>query len=135
MESNGKVLNVTSAFENLRTDGEWLGARLALGIPPGSVFEESERHYQGIQRAPYHLGGPNNILYVTRSGPENGPNDSGFLAVIQLSTRDGKAVARTLRESSRSVGAVEYEENSLNKPMSLDYVARFVDTTRRVSSE
>lgn len=88
LEDNPATDDVVTSFARLRTQGEWLAAHLTSGMPDsGALGEGTDKHYQGIQRGPYHPGGANNYLYVTRSGRVDDSADLGFLAVIQLGTR------------------------------------------------
>lgn len=88
-EANLAVANVPSQLLNLRHQGEWLAAHPQSGQ---SITGSGEKHYQGIVRANYKPGGPNDVLYVTKSGhPDN--NEEAFLGVIQLRSRSSTAGA------------------------------------------
>lgn len=123
LESNQAIGDVETAFDRLRGQGEWLGANRKAGMPLSGFLLKTTRHYQGVARAPWHKDGDNRILYLTRSGDVEDSDNLGFLAVVQLGTRDQDG--ERFRSNLLEIG----KETSATSPQPSDKVIKFIEFT------
>ena len=88
LEDNVSVPDIVGQFNGIKNQGEWIGAyRHPTTGGVGETFGEKQ-HYQGIVRAPFHKGGKNNVLYVSRSGEvdDDGNNEPPYLGTVRLNS-------------------------------------------------
>ena len=125
VEDNPTLPDVERQFRNLRIDGEWMAANLQSGQwTSDSYGSDGVDHYQDMTRATYHPCGPNNVIYVTKSG-DNDAGRKAFLGVIHLATRTDSDA--TNGERLRSNLIERDEESSRTSPASSDRVIRRIE--------
>lgn len=123
-EANAVVADVPQQFFNLRHQGEWLAAHPQGGQ---SITGSGDRHYQGVVRAPYKAGGPNDVFYVTKSGhPDD--NEEAFLGVVQLRSRSAiDGASAPFGERMRSNLLQRGTETADTAPPTTDRVVRRIE--------
>ena len=86
MEHNYSVPDVVTAFENLTTQGEWLGYHMndAFGL---DFSGDASRHIQGIARSPRFGISVPPVFYVTNSGELGHSSEYPGIMVVRLGSR------------------------------------------------